>query len=51
MKERIIEIHPSQEEFEDSDDPRDDDIEHDKVQSPWKIGIHQSSIVDEYKNN
>lgn len=34
MKERITEIHLSQEESEDSNDPKDDNIEHDEVQSP-----------------
>lgn len=31
MKERITEIHPSQEESEDSDNPRDDNIKHDEA--------------------
>lgn len=31
MKERIVEIHPSQEELKYYNDPRDDDIEHDKA--------------------
>ena len=43
MKERIIEIHPSQEELEYYNDLRDDDIEHDKAQMPWKAIVHQSS--------
>lgn len=34
MKERIVEIHHSQEELEDYNDPKDDDIEHDKAQMP-----------------
>ena len=34
MKEQIIKILPSQEEFEDSNNPRDDNIKHDEVQSP-----------------
>lgn len=47
MKERITEIHLSQEESEDSNDPKDDNIEHDEVQSPQKTGVHQSPIEDE----
>lgn len=42
MKERIVEIHHSQEELEDYNDRRDDDIEHDKAQMPWKAIFHQS---------
>lgn len=47
MKERITEIHLSQEESEDSNDPKDDNIEHDEVRSSQKTGVHQSPIEDE----
>lgn len=40
IKEHIIKIHISQEESEDSNSPSDNDIKHDEVQSPWKIGVH-----------
>ena len=33
MKERIVEIRPSQKEAEDYDYPKDDDIEHHEMQS------------------
>lgn len=37
----------SQQESKDSDNPRDDDIEHDKVQNHWKIRLRESPIEDE----
>lgn len=37
----------SQQESKDSDNPRDDDIEHKKVQNHWKIRLHESPIEDE----
>lgn len=34
MKEQCAEIHPSKEKSKDSENLKDDDIEHDKAQSP-----------------
>lgn len=46
MKEQIIEVCSSQWESKDSDDSKNDDIEHDEAQSPWKTGVYQSPIED-----
>ena len=37
----------SQQESKDSDNTRDDDIKHDKVENHWKIRLHESLIEDE----
>lgn len=46
-KRRIAKIYPSEKEFEDSNNLRNDDIKHDKAQSLWMIGIYHSPIKDE----
>lgn len=50
MMERIIEICPSQEKSKDSDNLRDDDIKHDKVQNSWKLSVRQGLIKDKEPN-
>lgn len=50
MIERIIEICPSQEKSKDSDNLRDDDIKHDKVQNSWKLSVRQGPIKDKEPN-
>lgn len=47
MKKRIVEIRPSQKEAEDSNYPKDDNIEHHEMQSSQKTDVHKSPIRDE----
>ena len=44
---RIVKIFLNQEKYEDSHDPKNDDIEHDEVQNLWKTSVHHSPIDDE----
>lgn len=50
MMERIVEFRPSQEKSKDSDNLRDDDIKHDKVQNSWKLSVRQCPIKDKEPN-
>lgn len=40
MNEQNVKIFLSQEEFEDFDDLKNEDIEQNEAQSPWKTGVH-----------
>lgn len=46
MNEQNVKIFLSQEEFEDFDDLKNEDIEQNEAQSPWKTGVHQCPIED-----